>query len=227
MTTSPSASRWPFDLRDAPPILPLISPRTADGMEDVIQALSTAGVAAVEVALRHAGAIEALRHAARTAPRGIIVGAGTVRTFGQLEEAVDAGAAFVVSPGLDEELVVRASERHVPCVPGVATASEVMAAARLGLRVLKFFPAEASGGAVTLKALGEPFPDIAFIPTGGIDESNLARYLSLANVWCCGGSWIVPASELATGDVGAIAARVEQARSIAANAAGDRANRRR
>lgn len=221
----PSARGLPFDLADSPPILPLVSPHPDDRIEDVVRALGMADVAAVEVTLRHAGAIEVLRRAVLTAPPGIVVGAGTVRTLGQLEAAVEAGAAFVVSPGLDEALVVRAAENHVPCVPGVATATEVMAAARLGLRVLKFFPAEACGGPVALKALGEPFPDIAFIPTGGIDEANIARYLSLANVWCCGGSWIIPASELARGDVSAISARVEKARSIAAAASAERTSR--
>lgn len=208
--------RTPFDLHDAPPILPLISPTKSDRIDEVVHALSAAGVVAVEVTLRHAGAIEALRRAAATAPPGMIVGVGTVRTISQLDEAVAAGAAFVVSPGLDERLAARAAERHVPYVPGVATPTEVMRAARLGLNVLKFFPAEAMGGAAALKALGEPFPDIAFIPTGGIGESNLARYLTLPNVWCCGGSWIAPAAELARGDVSAIAGRVDHARAIAA-----------
>lgn len=211
-----SAARLPFDLRDAPPILPLITPAATDAIEAIVEALSDAGVAAIEFTLRRAGALEALRRATAIARPSTVVGAGTVRTITQLDEAVAAGAAFVVSPGLDRRIAERAAQHQVPYVPGVATATEVMAAVRLGLRVLKFFPAEAMGGAPALKALAEPFPDIAFIPTGGIGESNLARYLALSNVWCCGGSWIVPAGELAAADLAGIAARVDQARSIAA-----------
>ena len=217
--------RTPFDLHDGPPILPLISPRESDRIAEVFQALSAAGVVAVEVTLRHAGAIEALRRAAASAPPGMIVGVGTVRTISQIDEAVAAGAAFVVSPGFDERLAARAAERHVPYVPGVATPTEVMAAAGLGLNVLKFFPAETMGGAAALSALVEPFPDIAFIPTGGIGEANLARYLALPNVWCCGGSWIAPPAELTRGEVSAIAVRVDHARAIATSIEVERANR--
>ncbi len=213
----------PFDLRDAPPILPLISPTGSDRIHEVVRAMNAAGVVAVEVTLRHADAIEALRRAAASAPPGMIVGVGTVRTIRQLDEAVAAGAAFMVSPGLDERLAARAAEHRVPYVPGVATPTEVMAAARLGLNVLKFFPAEAMGGVAALKALIEPFPDIAFIPTGGIGEGNLAGYLELSNVWCCGGSWLAPAAELARGDVSAIAGRVDRARAVATAIAVERA----
>ena len=214
----PAAARFPFELRDAPPILPLVTAAASDPIEGVVEALSSAGVAAVEVTLRRDGALDALRRAVDAAGARTVVGAGTVRTVPQLDEAVAGGAAFVVSPGFDTMLAARAARHGVPYVPGVATATEVMAAVRVGLRVLKFFPAEAIGGAAALRALGEPFSDVRFIPTGGIGEWNLATFLSLANVWCCGGSWIVPARELAAPDLGAITARVEHARSIAATA---------
>lgn len=212
----------PFALGDAPPILPLVSPAASDGIEEVVRALGAAGVAALEITLRHSAALEALRRAVIAAPAGLTVGVGTVRTVEDLERALDVGAAFVVSPGLDERLASRSADGGIPYVPGVATPTEVLAAVRLGLRLLKFFPAEAMGGTGTLRALGEPFPDVSFVPTGGVGEGNLAEYLALPNVWCCGGSWIIPTGELARGDASGIAARVSHARSIAASMRGRR-----
>ena len=117
-------------------------------------------------------------------------GAGTVLTPAQAEQAFQAGACFIVSPGLDEGLAARCQSLRIPWIPGVATPTEIMVALRLGLTVLKFFPAEAMGGTKTLSALMPLFPDVRFIPTGGITSRNLADYLKLPNVLACGGTWL-------------------------------------
>ena len=119
------------------------------------------------------------------------VGAGTVLTTDQVDRAVGAGAKFIVSPGLNPTVVEYCQKKGVPVTPGVATPSDVERALGLGLEVVKFFPAEAAGGVPFLRALGAPYKDLCFIPTGGIDEKNLLSYLRLPSVLACGGSWMV------------------------------------
>ncbi|MCB2175331.1 MAG: bifunctional 4-hydroxy-2-oxoglutarate aldolase/2-dehydro-3-deoxy-phosphogluconate aldolase [Actinomycetales bacterium] len=177
-------------------------------------ALVAGGLPVAEVTFRTAAApaiIEAI------AGRGdVLVGAGTVLNPHQVDLAVDAGAAFVVSPGLSRAVVERALERGVPALPGVATATELQAATELGLETVKFFPAEAAGGAPAIAALAAPFAGIAFVPTGGIGPSNVAEYLRVPAVAAVGGSWMVPRDLVAARDVERLASLVRDAVALAA-----------
>jgi 2-dehydro-3-deoxyphosphogluconate aldolase/(4S)-4-hydroxy-2-oxoglutarate aldolase len=176
-------------------IVPVIVIKELGHAVPLAKALVEGGLNILEVTLRTEVALDAIR-AISTQVKGAIVGAGTVTNAQQFVDAADAGAKFVVSPGLTEE-VVRASRDHqVPILPGVATASDIMRGLGLGLTTFKFFPAETSGGVPAIKALGGPFPQVSFCPTGGISAKNLMTYLSLPNVIAAGGSWMVP-SDLA------------------------------
>jgi 2-dehydro-3-deoxyphosphogluconate aldolase/(4S)-4-hydroxy-2-oxoglutarate aldolase len=161
------------------------------------EALKDAGLGCAEITFRSGAAAEAIK--AIAADPGIVVGAGTVLRAGQLEEALAAGAQFIVTPGFGKEVVRLAREASVPVFPGVATPTEVQMALDEGLEVVKFFPAEAMGGVATLKALGGPFPMVRFIPTGGITAARLGVYLELKSVLAVGGSWMVAPDLLAAG----------------------------
>jgi 2-dehydro-3-deoxyphosphogluconate aldolase/(4S)-4-hydroxy-2-oxoglutarate aldolase len=137
---------------------------------------------------------------------GAVVGAGTLRTPGQLKQAVEAGARFLVSPGAPPRLLDAAEEISVPLLPGIGTPTEAMTAAERGYSFLKFFPAEAMGGAPVLKAYAAPLPDIRFCPTGGIDLVKARGYLALSNVVCVGGSWVMPPEAVLAGDFARIEA---------------------
>ncbi|HSF27398.1 MAG TPA: bifunctional 4-hydroxy-2-oxoglutarate aldolase/2-dehydro-3-deoxy-phosphogluconate aldolase, partial [Actinomycetes bacterium] len=158
----------------------------------VADALVAGGLPVAEVTFRTAAAAEALRTMATR--DDLLVGAGTVITAEQIEQAVAAGARFIVSPGLSRAVVRRAAELDVPVFPGVATASEVMAALDEGVSTVKFLPAETSGGVAAVKALAGPFPQVRFVPTGGIKAANALDYLALPAVVAVGGSWMVPAA---------------------------------
>ena len=149
----------------------------------------------LEVTLRTAAALEVIRR--MTEVEGAVVGAGTVLNAADVAHAVDAGAAFLVSPGLTEGLVRAADDVATPLLPGVATAGEIMRGLDLGLIHFKFFPAETSGGAAAVKAFAGPFPHVAFCPTGGIRAKTAPDYLALPNVFCVGGTWIAPPDALA------------------------------
>ena len=153
-------------------------------------ALVEGGLPVAEVTFRTAAAAAAIEQMA--ADGRVLVGAGTVLTPAQVDQAVDAGARYVVSPGLSREVVERCAERGVPALPGAVTATEVQAALAAGISTVKFFPAETSGGAAAIKALSAPFGDVRFVPTGGIGPKNLADYLSLSSVAAVGASWLVP-----------------------------------
>jgi 2-dehydro-3-deoxyphosphogluconate aldolase/(4S)-4-hydroxy-2-oxoglutarate aldolase len=153
----------------------------------------------LEVTLRTPVAMDALRAIIREVPEAI-VGAGTVINTQQLKEVTDAGAQFVISPGLTESLLRAATEGPVPLIPGISTVSELMMGMDHGLREFKFFPAEASGGVKALSALAGPFPQVRFCPTGGITPANYRDYLALKSVLCIGGSWLVPDEALQQGD---------------------------
>jgi len=172
-------------------VVPVVTRLAARDAHDLAAALARGGLSVIEVTLRAAGAIEALEAIAADPPEGFIVGAGTVLTADQVDAAVDAGARFVVSPGLSARVVSRCAARGVPCIPGVVTATEIMAALDEGLDLLKFFPAEAAGGVATLRALAAPFPQARWVPTGGITTANLADYLAVPAVTAVGGSWMV------------------------------------
>lgn len=184
-------------MRTAPVIPVIVIDREADAVP-LAQALVTGGLRVLEVTLRTASGLAAIR--AMTAVPNAIVGAGTVLDAEQFDQAVAAGARFVVSPGYADDLLAAAKRTGVPWLPGVATATEIMRARGAGLRHLKFFPAESSGGVAALKSFASVFQDVLFCPTGGISPSNAAQYLSTANVACVGGSWVTPADAIASGD---------------------------
>ena len=177
----------------AAPVIPvLVIERVADAVP-VAEALVAGGLPVLEVTLRTAAALDAIR--AMTEVPGAIVGAGTVLDPEQLDRAIAAGSRFVVSPGLTRRLGEAAAEAPVPLLPGVATASEVMRALDLGFTRLKFFPAAASGGLPALKGLASVFGQVRFCPTGGITEANAPDWLALPAVACVGGTWLAPAGE--------------------------------
>jgi len=172
-------------------IVPVIVIKQLGHAVPLAKALVEGGLNILEVTLRTPAALEAIRAISDQVP-GAIVGAGTVINAQQFTAAAGAGAQFVVSPGLTEEVVKASRDHTVPILPGIATASEIMRGLSLGLDLFKFFPAESIGGAPAIKALGGPFPQVSFCPTGGISAKNLASYLSLPNVIAAGGSWMVP-----------------------------------
>ena len=192
-------------------------------LEEVAQALSVAqallagGINVMEITFRTAAAKESIATVAREMPE-MMVGAGTVVNLRQLEEAAQAGAQFIVSPGSSAELIEASLERQLAIVPGVATPSEIMIGLELGLKVFKFFPAETYGGLKAIKALSGPFPQIRFIPTGGIKQDNAGEYLKNPGIIAVGGSWMVSADLIRAGRFDEITERsrmaVELARAV-------------
>lgn len=178
-------------------VIPVLTIENADDAVPLARALAAGGLTVLEVTLRTAAGLEAIRRIATDVPEAI-VGAGTVTQADEFTAIRGAGARFAVSPGFAEPLSAAAGE--MPWLPGVATASEIMAARACGHRALKFFPAEVSGGIAALRAFAGPFGDILFCPTGGIGHANAADYLALANVGCVGGSWVAPAKAVADKD---------------------------
>src|SRR5690606_9654800 len=150
----------------------------------------------LEVTLRTPNALKVIEEMAKVT--GAIVGSGTVRDARQMQQSVAAGCRVMVSPGAPPRLLDAADDVGVPLLPGIGTPTEAMTAAERGYKSLKFFPAEAMGGAPVLKAFASPLPDITFCPTGGIDAAKAKTYLSLTNVICCGGSWFMPAASVGT-----------------------------
>jgi len=172
------------------PVIKLTNPtRDAKPLAD---ALCAGGVPVAEITFRAAGAADAIRIMAESHPE-MLVGAGTVLTTAQVDEAVNAGASFIVTPGLDIEIVKYCQEKGVTIFPGCTTPTDYHAAFKLGLEVLKFFPAEQSGGLAKIKAMSAPFPMFRVMPTGGISLSNLATYAASPVICACGGSYMVTA----------------------------------
>jgi 2-dehydro-3-deoxyphosphogluconate aldolase / (4S)-4-hydroxy-2-oxoglutarate aldolase len=169
-------------------VVPVLSARDADEAERACEALLAGGLSAVEITFRTDAAAEAIRRAARIGD--LLVGAGTVLSPEQLDRAVDAGARFAVAPGTNDVVLGAARAAGVPFVPGVATPSEIERARALGCRVLKLFPASLLGGPAFVKAVAPVYPDVRFVPTGGVNPENLASYLELPSVLACGGTWI-------------------------------------
>ena len=181
------------------PVIPVLTiERQADAVP-LARALVRGGLRVLEITLRTGIALEAVRAIAGEVPDAV-VGAGTVLNDRQLDQARQAGARFVVSPGCTSALAMAAASSGVPFLPGVQTVSEAMTLAERGFGLLKYFPAEASGGVAWLKAVGAPLAGIRFCPTGGIGPGSAPAYLELANVACVGGSWMVPAAALAAQD---------------------------
>ncbi|WP_022910252.1 bifunctional 4-hydroxy-2-oxoglutarate aldolase/2-dehydro-3-deoxy-phosphogluconate aldolase [Aestuariimicrobium kwangyangense] len=197
-------------------LVPVVVLEDAAHAEPLAEALIAGGLPVAEVTLRTSAALEALRMMARR--DDMLVGAGTVVTPDQVDAAADAGAGYLVSPGLLESVVVRARERGLPIFPGVVTPSEVMAALALGLTTLKFFPAGQFGGVATLKSFASPFGGVRFVPTGGVDQHNLPDYLALPNVAAVGGSWMVSPKLIAAGDFEAISRLTAEAVAVASPA---------
>ncbi|WP_084079597.1 bifunctional 4-hydroxy-2-oxoglutarate aldolase/2-dehydro-3-deoxy-phosphogluconate aldolase [Demequina sp. NBRC 110057] len=194
-------------------LVPVVVLDAAADASGLAEALVSGGLPVAEVTFRTPAAAESIRV---MAARGdMIVGAGTVLTAAQVDEAADAGASYVVSPGLSRAVVERCGERGVLALPGAVTASEVMAALELGVTTVKFFPAETSGGAAAVKALAAPFKDVRFVPTGGIGPKNLHEYLSIPAVHAVGGSWMVPRDLIASGDFDEVERLTAQAVALA------------
>src|SRR6266550_2875648 len=194
-------------------VIPVLTIERERDAVPLARALFEGGLSVIEITLRTGAAPAAIGAITRELPR-IIVGAGTLLRAADIATAVHAGARFLVSPGLTPELASAALSAELPYLPGVATPSEVMAARALGICVMKLFPAEALGGAAWLKALAPVFPGVAFCPTGGIDETRAAEYLTLANVPMVGGSWMVPRDAVAAGDWRRIRRLAERAAAI-------------
>jgi 2-dehydro-3-deoxyphosphogluconate aldolase/(4S)-4-hydroxy-2-oxoglutarate aldolase len=194
------------------PVVPVVVVDDLAHAVPVARALVAGGLPVIELTLRTPVALDAIRAIASEVPE-ILVGAGTIVTPGQAKEALDAGAQFLVSPGSTPSLLGAMADTGLPFLPGTATVSEVLAVLEAGHTELKFFPAEASGGAAFLKSVAAPVPAARFCPTGGITAATAASYLALPNVGCVGGSWLTPADALASGDWGRV---TELARAAAA-----------
>jgi 2-dehydro-3-deoxyphosphogluconate aldolase/(4S)-4-hydroxy-2-oxoglutarate aldolase len=195
--TPQDASKHARDICNLAPIVPVLVVRDVAHARPLAEALVAGGLPALEVTLRTPEALDVIREMA--AVKGGIVGAGTLITPDDVRAAKDAGAMFGVSPGATDELLAACEEADLPLLPGAATATEAMRLLARGYDMLKFFPAEASGGAPALKAIGAPLPQISFCPTGGVSPDNALSYLSLANVICAGGSWVAPAALVTVG----------------------------
>ena len=192
------------------PVMPVVTINDAASAADLARALVRGGIRVIEVTLRTPAALRAIETIARAVPE-ISVGAGTVLSIADLHAATAAGAAFAISPGATGTLLTAGATGQIPYLPAVATASELMAGLAAGYRCFKFFPAGAAGGIAMLNALGGPFPDARFCPTGGITQASVKSYLDLPNVLCAGGSWLTPADALAMKDWPAIEALASRA----------------
>jgi len=181
------------------PVIPVIVIQRLEDAVPLAQALVAGGVRVLEVTLRTPVALQAMEAMARAVPEAI-VGAGTLRSAADVQAAKNAGCQFGVSPGFTEAIGAACQQHGLPLLPGVSTASEVMQANAAGYSFLKLFPAVAVGGVNLLKALGGPFPDVAFCPTGGISLETAPQFLSLPNVKVCGGSWLTPQDAVDAGD---------------------------
>lgn len=196
--TPQDASKQAEEICRLAPVVPVLVIDDLAHARPLAEALVAGGLPALEVTLRTPVALEAIRVMSEV-PGGV-VGAGTLLTPADVKAAKAAGARFGVSPGATDRILDACEAEDIALLPGAATASEVMALYERGYTVQKFFPAEASGGAPALKAIGAPIPQVKFCPTGGVSPKNVADYLGLANVICVGGSWVAPKDLMATGD---------------------------
>ncbi|GLQ56917.1 bifunctional 4-hydroxy-2-oxoglutarate aldolase/2-dehydro-3-deoxy-phosphogluconate aldolase [Devosia nitrariae] len=194
------------------PVVPVIILDDVSKARPLAQALVAGGLPVLEVTLRTANAIRVIEEMGKV--EGAIVGSGTVRNAQHMQQSVDAGARFMVSPGASPRLLDAADDIGIPLLPGIGTPTEAMTAAERGYSYLKFFPAEALGGAPVLKAFASPLPDVTFCPTGGIDAAKAKTYLALSNVICVGGSWIMPADAVESGDFARIETLAREAAAL-------------
>ena len=189
-----NSTHWkiqPTDVLNAGPVMPVMVIKNLDDAVPLAKALVAGGIKVLEITLRTPIALEAIRLISQEVKEAI-VGAGTITTPEQLKAAEEAGAVFAISPGLTPALLRAAKEGNIALIPGISTLSELMVGMEAGLDHFKFFPAEAAGGIPMLKSIAGPIPQVTFCPTGGISPENYNAYLSLNNVACVGGSWLVP-----------------------------------
>ena len=194
-------------------VVPVVVLDRAEDAVPVARAMLAGGVDVMEITFRTAAAAEAIRNVAAECPE-MLVGAGTVLTVEQCEKAVALGAKFIVSPGFDAEIVDWCVERGVAVAPGCVTPTEIMAALKRGLSVVKFFPAGIYGGLKAMKALAAPFGQVKFIPTGGVSADNLAEYAAAPFVHAVGGSWLCPKADVAAGNFARVTELCAQSRRI-------------
>lgn len=199
------------------PVIPLIQADKPEIAVKTAEALKAGGLTSLEVVWRTDAAMDCME-AILQSVSGVTVGAGTVLSREQAEIALNRGAQFIVSPGLDEGVVELCQYSSVAIYPGVSTASEVQRAWNLGLRTVKFFPASLSGGVPMLRAFSSVFRGMQFMPTGGVSAANLAEFLSLSSVVACGGSWLTPKAEIDSGNFQAITELAQAALKIARSA---------
>jgi 2-dehydro-3-deoxyphosphogluconate aldolase/(4S)-4-hydroxy-2-oxoglutarate aldolase len=195
-------------------IVPVVVLHDAHDAAPLGRAMMAGGLPVAEVTFRTSAAADSIRE--MTSIEGLIVGAGTVLNPDQVAQAVDAGATFIVSPGLRADVVRAAQDAGIPVLPGAVTPSEIMAALELGLDTVKFFPANVYGGAAAIKALSAPFGGVRFVPTGGVSAANLSDYLSLGCIPAVGGSWMVPVDAIREGAFATITELCAQAVAAAA-----------
>jgi|SRR5688572_7793050 len=191
-------------------VIPVLEIDSATHAKPLAEALLAGGLSIAEITLRTEAALESIRAIAREVP-DVIVGAGTVVTWEQAQAARDAGAQFLVSPGMVEQVVIWAQENQIPILPGAVTPTEMIRGINLGVNILKFFPAEAVGGLKAIKAMSDPFPQLRFIPTGGVKLENLAEYLQHPKIHAVGGSWMAKRQMIAEGNFKEITRLAKQA----------------
>lgn len=199
--TSPSTTA--ARLLATSPVIPVVVIKDARQAVPMAQALARGGVGVIEITLRTPAGLAAIERVAAEVPE-ILVGAGTVTTPTEVRNVTRAGAQFIVLPGSPDRLLAAAIESGLPLLPGASTLTEMMRLVEHELTVMKFFPAEVSGGVHFLSAVAGPLPHLRFCPTGGITLHNAPKYLALANVGCVGGSWLTPSDVVAAGDWGRI-----------------------
>ena len=194
-------------------VIPVVVIEDVNNAASLGEALIAGGLPCAEITFRTDAAEASIQTLSSLLP-DLLVGAGTVLTVEQAEKAVCGGAKFLVTPGFDEDVVAYSLSQGVPIYPGVATPTEINMALKMGLNVVKFFPAEAAGGLKTLKAISGPYVDVKFIPTGGISSTNLPDYLSLPSVLACGGSWLVKKTLISSGEFETIEQLAKEATAI-------------
>jgi len=191
-------------------IVPVIKIDDVEKAVPLVKALAAGGIPCAEITFRTAQGEQAIKRAAKEAPE-VLVGAGTVLTTEQVDRAIDAGAKFIVSPGLNPKVVAYCLQKKIPVTPGCANPSDIEQAIEMGLDVVKFFPAEQAGGLEYIKAVSAPYPALKFMPTGGINAGNIAKYIAFEKILACGGSWMVSADLINSGDFEKITALSREA----------------
>jgi 2-dehydro-3-deoxyphosphogluconate aldolase/(4S)-4-hydroxy-2-oxoglutarate aldolase len=196
-------------------LVPVVVLENANNAEPLAEALLAGGLPCAEVTFRTAAAAESIKRISRV--KEICLGAGTVLSVDQVKLAIDSGATFIVSPGFNPKVVSYCVEQNIPITPGICTPTEIEMGLEFGLKIFKFFPAEAYGGLKTLKAIGAPYGMVKFIPTGGIDAKNVREYLSFKQVYACGGSWMVTKDMISNGNFSEVTTLAREAINLVKN----------